>query len=80
MILIDIGRGFRLEAGAGSSFARVLVVRPGMLRLVNSAYRSYAEQVKLYTAWLVYRLVLAAKPGTSVHNFGRALDIDSGTP
>ena len=48
-----------------------------MLRLINSAYRSNAEQLRFYTAWIVFRKVLAAKPGTSLHNFGRALDIDS---
>jgi len=48
-----------------------------MLALVNSAHRSHAYQLRLYTAWIVYRKVFAMRPGTSVHNKGRALDIDS---
>jgi len=77
VLLTDIGRGFRLDQPAAESFARILAIRPGMLALINSAYRSYAEQLKFYTAWIVYRQVFALKPGTSVHNQGRALDIDS---
>ena len=77
MILASIGRGFRLDQPAAESFKRTLAIRPGMLRLINSAYRSHAHQLRLYTAWVVYRRVLAAKPGTSLHNKGLALDIDS---
>ena len=77
MILTTIGRGFQLDKPAAESFKRVLAIRPGMLRLVNSAHRSYASQLRLRTAWLVYRQVFAMRPGTSVHNKGRALDIDS---
>jgi len=49
---------------------------------VNSGYRSYAEQVKLYALYLAGKGNLAAKPGTSNHNKGLAADVSAadGTP
>lgn len=42
---------------------------------VNSGYRSYAEQERLYELYIHGKGNLAAKPGTSNHNRGKALDI-----
>lgn len=42
---------------------------------INSSYRSYAQQEALYQAYLNGTGALAAKPGTSDHNKGKALDI-----
>lgn len=41
----------------------------------NSSYRSYAKQVEFYNAYLAGRGPLAARPGTSNHGWGRAVDI-----
>lgn len=43
--------------------------------IVNSGYRSYAEQAELYDQYLHHGGTLAAKPGTSNHEGGRALDV-----
>lgn len=45
---------------------------------VNSGYRSYAEQARLYAAYQAGTGALAAKPGTSNHNKGRAADVSVG--
>jgi hypothetical protein len=44
---------------------------------VNSGYRSYAEQAQLYALYLSGKGNLAAKPGSSNHNKGRALDVSA---
>ena len=44
---------------------------------VNSGYRSYAEQAVLYDRYLHGGGVLAAKPGTSNHNYGKAADVSA---
>lgn len=41
----------------------------------NSMFRSYAEQEHLYNEYLAGRGNLAAKPGTSRHEFGCAVDL-----
>lgn len=40
-----------------------------------SGYRTYAQQAELYRLYLAGRGPLAAPPGTSEHEFGRALDV-----
>ncbi len=78
MTIVSIGGGKSLESNAAASFARILVVRPGMLARVNSAYRSDAEQAALRHAWEVdHSKPYASKPGASKHNQGLALDIDA---
>lgn len=42
---------------------------------VSSSYRSVAEQAHLYQLYLAGQGPLAAKPGASAHNHGRALDV-----
>jgi len=71
-----------LETGASLSFRRILAIRPGVLALVNSAYRSNTKQAELRNAWEVFKAggpwaAFAMLPGTSKHNAGLALDIDS---
>lgn len=46
---------------------------------INNAYRSYAEQQRLYQLYLAGRGAVAAKPGTSNHETGKAIDF-SNTP
>ncbi|HEY9721098.1 MAG TPA: peptidoglycan-binding protein [Oscillatoriaceae cyanobacterium] len=41
---------------------------------INMCYRSYAEQVKLYQLYLSGKGAIAAKPGTSNHEKGLAID------
>lgn len=43
---------------------------------INSSYRSYAEQAELYAAYMNGHGNLAARPGTSRHEKGNALDIN----
>jgi hypothetical protein len=82
MTIVAIGGGHSLEAGAAASFARILAIRPGVLAKVNSAYRSNTEQAALRKLWETYQAggpwaAYAMLPGTSKHNTGTALDIDS---
>lgn len=42
---------------------------------VRSGYRSFAEQDRLYKRYLAGEGPLAAKPGHSNHNLGRAADV-----
>lgn len=41
----------------------------------NSSYRSYAKQVEFWNAYQAGRGALAARPGTSNHGWGKAVDI-----
>lgn len=54
-------------------------VQRGVLKSVqiNSAYRSIEKQRELYNQFLKNGKPLAARPGSSNHNFGIALDINS---
>lgn len=54
-------------------------VQRGVLKTVqiNSAYRSIEKQRELYNQFLKNGKPLAARPGSSNHNFGIALDINS---
>lgn len=49
--------------------------RSGRKWRVNSGYRSFAEQAVLYGKYLNGTGNLAAKPGASNHNYGRAMDV-----
>ncbi len=77
MAYTQIGRGFKLEAAAAASFLRCAAIRPGLVSLINSAYRTLAEQAALRKAWEVSHVVFASLPGESKHNYGLAVDIDS---
>lgn len=70
--------GHWLRAGAAASYARMLAA--GMpAGGIASAGRTHAEQAALYRAYRNGTGNLAARPGTSRHESGRALDITRGT-
>lgn len=74
---IDVA-GHWLREDAAASYRRMLAA--GMpAGGIASAGRTRAEQAALYAAYLAGRGNLAAKPGTSKHETGRALDITRGT-
>lgn len=64
--------GFFLRRDAAAAFNRA--TEGGGLLRVTSAFRTYEQQAKLYEAWLAGTGNLAAKPGTSLHESGRAVD------
>ena len=71
--------GHWLRADAAASFARM--VDAGMpLGGVAAAGRSWAQQAALYAAYRSGLGNLAARPGTSLHESGIALDMTRGTP
>lgn len=72
----DIGhdRGW-LDAPAAASLARV-DADLGRPLGVNSAGRTYAEQQDAYRKYLNGTGAFAARPGTSPHEFGNAIDTD----
>lgn len=76
---VSIGGGKWLEAAAAASYKRML--KDGMpTGGIASAGRTYAQQLRLWKLYLAHRGNLAARPGTSRHESGRALDITRGTP
>lgn len=64
-----------LQAPAADALARAAGSKHDFITL-NSAFRSSAEQYLLYNWYLQHRcgIPLAAKPGTSNHEGGRAID------
>lgn len=79
--LVDVGGGKLLDSSvAGNYLAMVEAARRDGIELgISSAYRSRAEQERLYAAYLAGTGNLAARPGTSNHEFGQAIDF-RGTP
>lgn len=76
--LTEIGDGYRLTADAAEAFAslRAAASDAGMTMTVNSAYRSYADQVGMVEAYgLLADGGRAAEPGTSEHGWGTAVDL-----
>jgi hypothetical protein len=72
-------RGRWLSAGAARSYLRMRAA--GMpAGGIASAGRTYAEQLALWEAYRAGAGNLAARPGTSRHETGRALDLTRGTP
>lgn len=72
--------GHWLRSDAAASYARMLAAgmpRGGISNL--GAGRTRDQQQNLYDAYKAGRGPLAAKPGTSRHETGRALDISRGT-
>lgn len=57
---------------------RAAAVEAGVKLKLNSAFRSYAEQVRLYLKSFMPGEPTAAKPGFSNHQSGRAVDIAVG--
>lgn len=65
--------GFYLRTDAAKAFDRACE-KAGMTPKVNSATRTRSQQEALYRAYLAGTGNLAAKPGTSKHEFGLAVD------
>lgn len=57
---------------------RAAAAADGVVLRLNSGFRSYAEQVKLYLESFLPGAPIAAKPGYSNHQSGRAYDIVTG--
>ncbi len=72
--------GHWLRADAAASYLRMLAcgMPPGGIAALGAG-RTYAEQEKLWKAYKAGKGNLAARPGTSRHETGRALDITRGT-
>lgn len=76
MIVTDIGYGHWLDAGAAASFFRVCAAIGRRLD-VNEAGRTYEQQAKFRWEYEnVPGAPFALPAGTSIHEFGRAIDTD----
>lgn len=78
--LAPIGNGFYLERHAAAAFNAMNVEarrRWGRSIRVRSAYRTYSQQVYFWNLYLSGRGNLAARPGTSNHGWGLAVDLYS---
>lgn len=74
-------RGQWLNADAAASYLRMLAAGcPSGGISAKGAGRTYAEQKALYDLYEAGRGNLAARPGTSLHEKGNALDVSRGTP
>lgn len=72
------GGAYGLQKNAAAAFARLNAAyqaKWGSPLVVNSGGRSYAEQARAYALYKAGRGNLAAPPGTSVHETGRAVDL-----
>lgn len=69
--------GHYLRADAARAFE--MAVSATSAPRVTSSYRSTEEQTRLYELWLAGKGNLAAKPGSSLHELGLAIDA-RGTP
>lgn len=71
--LVQVG-GIQLQPDAGHAYARLLAAaaEDGVTVAATDGYRSYERQVRLKAekGWL------AARPGTSMHGWGLAIDFD----
>lgn len=74
-------RGQWLNGDAAASYLRMLAAgMPAGGISGKGAGRTYAEQKQLYDLYRAGKGNLAAKPGTSLHEKGNALDLTRGTP
>jgi hypothetical protein len=74
---LPFAKGHRLRADAAAAVIRLNVAyreRFGADMCVTDSYRTYAEQVRLFAT----KPGLAARPGTSNHGWGLALDLCGG--
>jgi hypothetical protein len=72
------GGAYGLQKNAAAALARMSAAyqaRWGAPLVVNSGGRSYADQARLFALYKAGRGNLAAPPGTSVHESGRAVDL-----
>jgi hypothetical protein len=75
-----IGGGFYLRSDAAAAFramSAAAVRRWGRPIRVRSAYRTYGQQVYFWNLFRSGRGNLAARPGTSNHGWGLAIDLAS---
>lgn len=72
-------KGHWLRADAAGSYLRMVAASGGLTGLV-SAGRTRAEQQRLYDLWKAGKGNLAARPGTSLHESGLAIDVQTGSP
>lgn len=74
--LKSIGKGHRLRADAADAWLALMekARSEGVQIRITDSYRSYEAQVDVYRR----KPNLAAKPGTSNHGWGLALDLDVG--
>lgn len=72
-------KGHWLRADAAASYLR-MVKAAGTAEGLVVGGRTYAEQKKLYDAYRAGRGNLAAKPGTSLHETGLAIDVTRKSP
>lgn len=67
-----------VDTGFLASFYALARALPGVRFTVTSGWRSYAEQARLWARYVASgfnRAYIAAKPGTSNHERGVALDV-----
>lgn len=77
--LTPIGGGHRLAAPAAAAFAELAAAAraDGVSFSVNDSYRSYEQQVEMVRRKGLYSEGgLAARPGTSQHGLGMAVDLE----
>ena len=75
----SIGGRYWLSGDGAASYLR-LFADSGDLAGLIAAGRTYAEQKVLYDAYRAGHGNLAARPGTSLHESGLAIDVTRGTP
>lgn len=78
MALTAIGGGHQLAAPAAAAFERLRAAagQAGITMAVNDSYRSYDQQVDVAARkGLCSGGGLAARPGTSEHGWGKALNL-----
>lgn len=80
--LSPVGDGQEMTRAAAKEFRAMDAAahHAGLDLRVNSGYRTYAEQARLYDAYIHGYGNLAAKPGTSTHGLGLSADIDVRDP
>lgn len=77
-VLVPIADGHRLVRPAAEAFGRLeeAALEAGFTLQVNSAYRTYDEQVAMVEQYgLLSEGGTAAEPGTSEHGWGTAVDL-----
>jgi zinc D-Ala-D-Ala carboxypeptidase len=82
LVLVDVG-GARLELEAALFFRwmRVEALRVGVRLRAVSGFRTFEQQSRLYTCFVECSCNdcrRAARPGYSLHEAGRAIDLDVG--
>lgn len=77
LIMID-GKPVEQQTGKQFLAMRAAALRDGVKLVLNSGFRTWAEQVRLYGLYLAGKGNLAAKPGFSNHQSGLAVDIQVG--